>query len=62
MVLGMVLGPADGPKPRRIAGAVLMLSVLAATVLAFAYFWPIWTNGLITHDAWQSRMWLDSWI
>jgi dolichyl-phosphate-mannose-protein mannosyltransferase len=62
MVLGMVLGPADGPRPRRISGAVLMVSVLVAVIVSFAYFWPIWTNGLITNEAWQSRMWLDSWI
>jgi dolichyl-phosphate-mannose-protein mannosyltransferase len=41
---------------------VLMVGLLTAVVVAFAYFWPIWTNGLITHDGWQSRMWLDSWI
>jgi dolichyl-phosphate-mannose-protein mannosyltransferase len=62
MVLGMVLGPANGPKPRRIAGGVLMVGVLTAVVVAFAYFWPIWTNELLTHEAWDSRMWLDSWI
>jgi dolichyl-phosphate-mannose-protein mannosyltransferase len=62
MVLGMVLGPADGPRRRRIGGTVLMVGLLTAVVVAFAYFWPIWTNGLITHDGWQSRMWLDSWI
>jgi dolichyl-phosphate-mannose-protein mannosyltransferase len=62
MVLGMILGPADGSSRRRIGGAILMVGVLTAVVVAFAYFWPIWTNGLITHDGWQSRMWLDSWI
>ena len=62
MVLGMVLGPADGPRTRRLAGGVLMVTVLVAVIVSFAYFWPIWTNGLLTSDAWQSRMWLDSWI
>jgi dolichyl-phosphate-mannose-protein mannosyltransferase len=62
MVLGMVLGPADGPRHRRVAGGLLMVTVVGAVIVAFAFFWPIWTNGLLTHDAWQSRMWLDSWI
>jgi dolichyl-phosphate-mannose-protein mannosyltransferase len=62
LVLGMVIGPADGPRTRRIAGTVLTVGVLVAVVLGFAYFWPIWTNGLITQEDWQSHMWLDSWI
>ena len=32
------------------------------TVLNFAWFWPIFTDQLLTHSEWQSRIWFQRWI
>lgn len=60
MVLGLILGPADGPK--RFRGGVIVGSVVALVVLNFAYIYPVLTDGLLTRDDYYSRMWLQSWI
>jgi hypothetical protein len=31
-------------------------------LLNFAWFWPIWTNGLLTHSEWLDRIWFSRWI
>ncbi|WP_210603010.1 dolichyl-phosphate-mannose--protein mannosyltransferase [Brevibacterium oceani] len=36
-------------------------AVLAAAVLAFAYFWPIYTGEVIPFSAWNNRMWNITW-
>ena len=36
-------------------------AVLAAAVLAFAYFWPIYTGEVIPFEAWNNRMWNVTW-
>ncbi len=35
--------------------------ILAAAVLAFAYFWPIYTGEVIPFTAWNNRMWNITW-
>jgi dolichyl-phosphate-mannose--protein O-mannosyl transferase len=60
MVMGLILGPADGPK--RFRGAVIVGSLVALVVLNFAYIYPVLTDGLLTRDQYYSRMWLQSWI
>ena len=35
--------------------------VLVAAVLAFAYFWPIYTGEVIPFEAWNNRMWNVTW-
>ena len=43
-----------------------MKYVIAASVFLiavnFIYFYPIFTGGITTYDAWYSRMWWSSWI
>ena len=59
--LGLVWGRAGQGswlQTRRIAVGV----VLALAVLAFAFFWPVWTATYIPHEAWQLRMWNPTWI
>jgi dolichyl-phosphate-mannose--protein O-mannosyl transferase len=60
MVLGLILGPADGPK--RFRGGVIVGALVALVVLNFAYIYPVLTDGLLTRDEYYSRMWLQSWI
>lgn len=59
--LGLVWGRAGQGswlQTRRVAVGV----VLALAVLAFAFFWPVWTATYIPHEAWQLRMWNPTWI
>ena len=35
--------------------------VLVAAILAFAYFWPIYTGEVIPFSAWNDRMWNITW-
>ena len=35
--------------------------ILAAAVIAFAYFWPIYTGEVIPFEAWNNRMWNVTW-
>ena len=62
MVLGLLLGPADAGRWRRGWGAAVVGLAMVAVVACFAFFWPIWTDQLITNSEWQQRMWLDRWV
>ena len=42
-------------------GLVVGLLVVA-TVALFWFFQPIWTDALISYDAWYRRMWFSRWI
>lgn len=61
MVMGKVIGPNDGPQRRqRVMGVAI---AVALVVLNFAYFYPIYTGGLLTRAEWLARMWLGNlWI
>ncbi|CUR58247.1 Glycosyl transferase, family 39 [metagenome] len=47
---------------RRTVGTIVAGSFFILVVLNFAWFWPIWTDGLITHSEWMSRIWFSRWI
>ena len=32
------------------------------TLLNFAWFWPIFTDQLLTHSEWVDRIWFQRWI
>ncbi len=36
--------------------------LVTAVVVAFWFFFPIWTYDLLPYDAWRDRMWFGSWI
>ncbi|MGI8614815.1 MAG: dolichyl-phosphate-mannose--protein mannosyltransferase [Nocardioidaceae bacterium] len=62
MVCGVVLGPADAARKRRLAGLGLIVALVTGVVICFAFFYPIWSDALLTHTQWQSRMWFNRWI
>ena len=62
MLLGEILGRADASAMRRAAGAAAAGSVVVLAMLAFAWFWPIWTDQLVTNREWLERMWFRRWI
>jgi dolichyl-phosphate-mannose-protein mannosyltransferase len=61
-VLGLVLGPPDADRHRRLLGAVVAGGVVLLATMAFAWFYPIWAAPVITKQEWQNRMWLPSWV
>lgn len=60
LTIGMLIG-AEG-RGRRTAGVVVSGAFLVLTLLNFAWFWPIWTNQLLTHQEWVNRIWFTRWI
>jgi dolichyl-phosphate-mannose-protein mannosyltransferase len=62
MLLGELLGRADATPVRRAVGAAAVGSVVVLTMLSFAWFWPIWTDQLLTNREWVQRMWFRRWV
>ena len=62
MLLGEILGPRRASSLRRTIGAAVAGSVVVLTMLAFAWFWPIWTDQVVTNREWLERMWFRRWI
>ena len=62
MLLGEILGRAGVSPRRRFWGALAAGSVVLAVAVNFAWFWPIWTDGLLTHTEWLQRIWFERWI
>ncbi|NHC23584.1 phospholipid carrier-dependent glycosyltransferase [Nocardioides sp. IC4_145] len=62
LAMGRLIGPSRVPSRRRTVGVVLSGSFLVLVLLNFAWFWPIFTNGLLTHAEWLDRIWFERWI
>jgi dolichyl-phosphate-mannose-protein mannosyltransferase len=62
LVMGHLIGTSDVPTPRRTFGVVVAGSYTVLALIAFAWFWPIWTDVLLTRSEWQSRIWFQRWI
>jgi dolichyl-phosphate-mannose-protein mannosyltransferase len=62
LAIGKILGPTQEPTPRRTAGVVVGGSYVVLVILNFAWFWPIYTDVLLTHAQWLDRIWFSRWI
>lgn len=62
LVLGEILGRADVSAQRRKIGAIIAGGVVVAVIANFAWFWPIYTDGLLTQTEWLQRIWFRRWI
>ncbi|HEY2880579.1 dolichyl-phosphate-mannose--protein mannosyltransferase [Nocardioides sp.] len=62
LVIGKLLGPSTAPTPRRTVGVVAAGSYVVLVMLNFAWFWPIYTDALLTHAEWLQRIWFSRWI
>ncbi len=62
LALGSIVGSSNVPSQRRTTGVVIAGSYVVLVVLAFAWFWPVWTDQLITHSEWRQRIWFTRWI
>jgi dolichyl-phosphate-mannose-protein mannosyltransferase len=61
-VLGAIMTPPEG-SDRRHVGIVVAGAYVAAVVLCFAYFHPLFVDQLMPYDSWLARMWLGNrWI
>jgi dolichyl-phosphate-mannose--protein O-mannosyl transferase len=61
-VLGLILGPPTASRERRLTGAIIVGTYVAAVALTFAYFYPLYVSETLTYAQWRGRMWLESWI
>jgi len=62
LTLGRILGSSTDPTPRRTVGVVVAGSYVVLVLLNFAWFWPIYTDALLTHAEWLQRIWFSRWI
>ncbi len=62
MAVGKALGPSTAPSRRRTLGVIASGAFLVLALINFAWFWPIYTNGLLTHREWVDRIWFTRWI
>ncbi|GAB3254682.1 phospholipid carrier-dependent glycosyltransferase [Alteromonas gracilis] len=62
LALGRILGPRDASPTRRRIGAAVVGAYLVVVLALFAWFWPIWTDGLLTTGEWLQRIWFKTWI
>jgi len=62
LTMGRLIGAASAPTPRRTAGVIVAGSFFVLVLVNFAWFWPIWTDALLTHAEWLDRIWFQRWI
>jgi dolichyl-phosphate-mannose--protein O-mannosyl transferase len=62
LAMGHLIGTSDVPTPRRTFGVVVAGSYTVLALIAFAWFWPIWTDVLLTKSEWDARIWFQRWI
>jgi len=59
--LALILGAADASPTRRRWGLVLVCAYVAAAVIMFAWYYPVYTAEVIPREQWRLRMWFDFW-
>lgn len=65
-VLGALIGPPGTDQrvlgfDRRVVGITIASGYVVLVALTFAYFYPLYTGQVIPLEAWQARMWLQTW-
>jgi dolichyl-phosphate-mannose--protein O-mannosyl transferase len=67
VMAGLILGRLRDPvspagETRRLVGSLAVGAYAMLVLVAFGYFFPIWTNETISHSAWQARIWFPGWF
>lgn len=62
LAMGKLIGSSDAPSGRRTFGVIVSGTFFVLALLNFAWFWPIYTNQLVTHSEWLDRIWFTRWI
>ncbi|WP_312856355.1 dolichyl-phosphate-mannose--protein mannosyltransferase [Nocardioides pelophilus] len=60
--IGTLIGPSRLPSTRRTIGVVVSGAFFVLVLVNYAWFWPIWTNGLLTSSEWLDRIWFARWV
>ncbi|MGN6162587.1 MAG: dolichyl-phosphate-mannose--protein mannosyltransferase [Marmoricola sp.] len=61
LLLGQILGNEPTGRRRQIGAGIVGL-VVALVAVNFWWFWPIYTDGLLTNAQWLQRIWFVRWI
>jgi dolichyl-phosphate-mannose-protein mannosyltransferase len=62
LLIGHLVGSRRASVRRRMFGAVAAGTFVVLVVVNFAWFWPIYTNELMTTREWLQRIWFRGWI
>jgi dolichyl-phosphate-mannose-protein mannosyltransferase len=62
LAMGRLMGSSTRASPRRTAGVIVSGAFFVLALVNFAWFWPIWTNQLLTHAEWVDRIWFSRWV
>ncbi len=62
LLVGHLVGTPRASARRRMFGAVAAGTFVVLVVVNFAWFWPIYTDQLITTREWLQRIWFRAWI
>jgi dolichyl-phosphate-mannose-protein mannosyltransferase len=62
LLIGHLIGNARCSSRRRLYGTVIAGSFVVLVLVNFAWFWPIYTDELITTREWLQRIWFRAWI
>ena len=62
LLIGYILGPSYASARRRMWGAAIAGTFVLLVIANFAFFYPLFTDELVTHDQWMMRMWFSRWI
>ncbi|MET0448808.1 MAG: phospholipid carrier-dependent glycosyltransferase, partial [Aeromicrobium sp.] len=61
LVIHALIGSGTSPRHRYLIGLTIGLFVVAS-VVAFWFFHPIYTDDLLPYESWRDRMWWSRWI
>lgn len=62
LAIGRLIGRSREPSRRRTVGVVVSGAFVVLAIVNFAWFWPIYTDQLLTHSEWLDRIWFSRWI
>jgi dolichyl-phosphate-mannose--protein O-mannosyl transferase len=62
LLIGHLIGTSRASTRRRMYGVVAAGTFVVLVVVNFAWFWPVYTDQLITTREWLQRIWFRAWI
>lgn len=62
LAIGTMIGPSRLPSARRTIGVILGGAFVILVLVNFTWFWPIYTNQMLTQSEWLRRIWFSRWV
>jgi dolichyl-phosphate-mannose--protein O-mannosyl transferase len=62
LAIGRMIGGSRIATPQRTIGVIVSGAFFVLVLVNFAWFWPIYTDRLLTHSDWLNRIWFERWI